>query len=90
MTKMTKEPEATILMETQKNKDTILTALTLVMYQSLGCDILPATSIDGKEYFLNPNTLNLFKGFLDSICQKVNIADVIEEIVEVKTNKKDA
>jgi len=71
----------------EKGEDVILTAITLIMYNDLGCDLSPISVIDGKKYSLNPNTLNLFKGFLDSLCQKINVADVIEEIVEVKTNR---
>jgi len=80
--------------ETKSLPDTgaVISALTLVMYNDLGCDIEPVSVLDGKEYSFNPNTLDLFKGFLESMCNKFGMAEVLKEYIEVggdSTDRKD-
>jgi len=71
----------------QQDMGVIISAITLVMYNDLGCDLEPKAIVDGREFPLNLNTLDLFSGFLNGLCQKLNIASVLNERVEVEVNK---
>ena len=70
--------------ETKNQQGTvgIISSMTLTMYDDLRCDIEPVSVVEGKEYPFNPNTLESFKGFLDSLCQKFNIAEVLKDYIE--------
>lgn len=76
-----------MMTKTQSDTGAIISAVTLVMYDDLGCDLEPKTIVDGKEYPLNLNALDLFCGFLNGLCQKLNISSVIHEYVQVEVNK---
>lgn len=61
--------------------------MTLVLYDTLGWDILPVSSVGDKEFPLNRNSIEIFKGVLDSINMKISVGEVLGELLEVNTSK---
>lgn len=68
-----------------KDKPKILSAMTMVLYDDLSFDILPKSEINGEEFGLNPNALPDFVSHLKKINDKVNVADALSDMVQVRS-----
>lgn len=62
----------------------IKAAMTLIIWDDLNFDILPSTVIGGTEFKLQRGAIDLFKGALDALSNKIALGEVIGEWLELK------
>jgi len=74
--------ETTKASEARIEQRKIIGADTLVLFDTLDCDVLANTVIDDVSYEASSQLLSIFKSFLEDVCGSINVSHVLSKYVK--------
>ena len=84
---MEESPEEQAKKLEKKQNGKIIGAITLVLYDDFGCDMLAKTRIDDYIFDVDANLLHLFKGFLEDVCGGIMFSQVLSKWLDKNSSE---